>query len=160
MPLTASPGWGQLARMSVFHGEFEHGLDEKGRIIIPLRCREPIQDELFLTRGLERCLWLFPWDTWEFISAKLGSLQLPYREARLLERALYAGTSGHLDRQGRLLLPPSLREFAELQPGEPVIIVGVKNRLELWNPHRWREETEKLLDGSIDLDGRLRELGI
>lgn len=146
--------------MFAFHGEFEHGLDDKGRVIIPVVCREPIQEKLFLTRGLERCLWLFPWDTWEFISAKLSALQLPYREARLLERALFAGTVSHLDRQGRLGLTPSLRDYAELAPGEPVVIVGVRNRLELWNPERWRQETGMLVDGSLNVDERLRELGI
>ncbi len=146
--------------MHVFHGEFEHGLDDKGRIIIPISCREPIQDKLFLTRGLERCLWLFPWDTWEFISAKLSSLQLQGRQARLVERALYSGSVGHLDSQGRLGISPGLRTHADISPGEAVIIVGVKNRLEIWNPVRWARETEKMLDESLDTEDFRRELGI
>lgn len=146
--------------MFAFHGEYEHGLDDKGRVIIPTRCREPIRDELYLTRGLEGCLWLFPMATWRLISEGLGALQLPYREARLLERVLYSGIDGRLDKQGRLLLPPSLREHAGLAPGDPVVIVGVKNRLEIWHPDRWREETDKLANGSLDVDEHLRELGI
>lgn len=158
--------WSPIAQMfaSQFHGEYEHGLDEKGRVIVPMKCRPPVEDGLFLTRGLEGCLWLFPRRVWEMVSSQLEDTRLTYREARLLERMLYSGVEGGMDRQGRLLVPPTLRQYAGLEPGQPVIIVGVKNRLELWNPDRWKAETAVLDDPQSDisqeLSKQLRDLGV
>ena len=96
----------------LFFGESEHSLDNKGRVIIPARLRPALSEGLFVTRGLENCLWLFTMETWEEISGRLADVRMTNSHARQLERLLYSGTEAKLDKQGRLLLPASLRNFA------------------------------------------------
>jgi len=145
---------------SQFVGEYEHSLDDKGRVIIPAKCRDPIKGGFFLTRGLDGCLWLFPLARWKTIKANLQALpeeHLTYREFRALERRLFPGSEGSLDRQGRLLISSPMREYAGLSAGGPVIVVGANNRLELWNPDRWRDEMAVLDDTESEIAQQLAD---
>jgi MraZ protein len=130
--------------MFAFYGEYEHSLDDKGRVVIPVRYRPAFEDGYFVTRGLERCLWIFPLPTWEAVSEKLGPSPLTLEPARQLDRQFYAGIDGRLDRQGRFLIPPPLRDHASLDAGKPVVLVGVKNRIEIWKPEFWHEVTTEM----------------
>jgi MraZ protein len=144
----------------MFYGEYEHNLDDKGRVIIPMRFRDALADGLFVTRGLDGCLWLFTARVWEDVSARLAASRLNQYDARQLDRLLYSGTDAALDKQGRLLLPPSLRQHAELEPGGPVVVLGVKNRLEMWNRDRWYELASQLAAESSPFAEQVAELGI
>jgi len=146
--------------MFSFHGEAEHSLDDKGRVIIPKAYREAVADGVFLTRGVDGCLWLFTQAKWGELSAKLQDLGFAQHDLRQFERLLYSGVEGALDNQGRLLVPPSLRAHADLETGSPVVIVGVKNRIELWNPEKWRGLATVLKEESPRFAEPLAEMGI
>jgi len=141
-----------------FKGQHEHSLDDKGRVILPKPYRDALADGMFLTQGLEGCLWLFPAARWEQISERLASTDLTVTSSRLLERLIYPGVETMLDRQGRIPIPQSLREFAELAPAHPVMVLGVKDRIELWKPETWRAHSREILahlKAAFDVDGPL-----
>ncbi|HRA19100.1 MAG TPA: division/cell wall cluster transcriptional repressor MraZ [Anaerolineae bacterium] len=144
----------------MFFGEHEHSLDEKGRLILPARYRAAFEQGFFLTRGLENCLWMFTMPVWHQLTARLSESGLSSLPARQLDRLLYSGSEGPLDKQGRLLIPPSLRSFAGLAENDPVVVVGVKNRIELWNLDRWQALTAQLGENGSDFATALGELGL
>ena len=100
----------------MFMGEYNHTIDAKGRLIIPSKFRELLGEEFVLTRGLDGCLYIYPMDEWESFEMKLRSLPLTNKNARTFSRFFVAGaTTCELDRQGRILVPQTLREFAGLE---------------------------------------------
>jgi len=124
----------------VFYGEYEHSLDEKGRLTIPSRIREAMKQGgvtgFMVTRGLDECLFLFPLQQWQAHVEKLQSLPLVKGNARRFTRMFYSGASEcSPDRQGRIFVPPNLREHAHIE--KDVVIIGVQNRLEMWDKSRW-----------------------
>jgi len=124
----------------VFYGEYEHAIDRKGRVIIPAKFRDVFKEQqverLFLTRGLDSCLFLFTEEEWRLQESRLKSLSFTKAEARRFNRLYFSGAAeAELDRQGRLLLPKSLKEFAEIK--RDLVIVGVANRIELWAKEKW-----------------------
>jgi MraZ protein len=145
--------------MFAFNGEFEHNLDDKGRVIVPVRFRDALADGYFITRGLDGCLWLFPMVTWQGFSEKLTQSRITQHDARQLDRLLFSGTDGELDKQGRLNIPSSLRSHAGLDLGGPVVVLGVKNRIELWEPARWADITGQVAEDSHFAE-QLGELGL
>jgi MraZ protein len=123
----------------VFNGRFDHAIDEKGRVSIPARFREVLQreghDRLYITNFMidrERCLQLFPTNEWEKVVAKFSGNRTLDREAQLFE-TFYIGGAHEVpvDRQGRILIPPKLREFANLE--REVTFSAKHNRFELWD---------------------------
>lgn len=143
---------------SVFLGEYEHTLDEKGRLIIPAKFRDGLGEGLFVTRGLDGCLFIFPPDTWKDLSEKMASLSLVQAGARLFSRMIYSGIECSLDKQGRILLPPSLRAHADIE--SEVVITGVRNRVEIWSKKRWQVMTTRMEDESSSIAEQLANLGI
>lgn len=125
----------------MFSGEYEHNIDEKGRLIIPMRLRSELSDEVFITRGFDGCLFLYPLETWKEMAAHLNQLPTTMPEARYVARLLFAGNETTLDKQGRILIPPPLRKHAGIQLSGEVVVVGVNNRIELWSKARWQEVT-------------------
>ena len=124
----------------MFYGEYEHAIDRKGRVIIPAKFRDVFKEQqverLFLTRGLDSCLFLFTEEEWRLQESRLKSLSFTKAEARRFNRLYFSGAAeAELDRQGRLLLPKSLKEFAEIK--RDLVIVGVANRIELWAKEKW-----------------------
>ncbi len=144
----------------MFFGESEHNLDDKGRMIVPVRHRPAFDDGLFITRGLESCLWIFTMETWQQITERLADARMMSHDARQLERLLYSGTEANLDKQGRLLIPASLRGYAGIDENDVAVVVGVKNRLELWNRERWTSLTARLGEQGSDFAESMAELGI
>lgn len=119
-------------------GEYVHTMDEKGRVNIPSRLREALGDNFVVTRGLDNCLFVYPMDEWSALEKKLKSLPSTKAEARAFLRMFFSGAAEvELDRQGRVLIPPLLREHASLQ--KEVIFIGVSNRAELWSKEKWEE---------------------
>jgi MraZ protein len=124
----------------VFSGEFEHTLDDKCRFIVPIRFRERLEEGCVLTRGLDGCVWIFTPPTYEEFMAQTQSLNLLNRGARQLMR-LFTGHDLKIDKQGRLVIPPPLREHADLGPDSDVVVVGVKStypHIEVWSRARWQ----------------------
>ena len=113
----------------MFMGEYSHTIDPKGRLIIPSRFREQLGDEFVLTKGLDGCLSIYPMDEWEKFEEQLRSLPLTNKNARTFSRFFVAGaTACELDKQGRILVPGTLREFAGLE--KDVVLTGNINRMD------------------------------
>jgi MraZ protein len=121
----------------MFRGGVDHQVDEKGRIIIPARFRELLSPACFITRGLNRCLFIFPWAKWSEIEQKLNSASITDINALALQRFFGTGTEANMDGQGRLVISASLREYAEIQ--KDVFILGASNRLEVWSKAVWAD---------------------
>lgn len=122
-------------------GEFSHSLDEKGRVIFPVKLRESLGEQFVLTRGLDNCIFVYSLEEWDGIQQKTKSL--PMSKARNLQRFLFSSASVvSVDKQGRILVPQNLREHAGI--AKDVMIIGVSNRAEIWDKATWNKECENL----------------
>ncbi len=122
----------------MFIGEYQHSIDDKGRVIMPSKFREDLGDKFFITKGMDNCLFVFPQEEWDRIDEKITALQLADKRARGLSRLFYSGAiDGSLDKQGRTLLPNNLREYAGIT--KDVVIIGVSKRVEIWDKEKWEE---------------------
>lgn len=126
----------------MFMGEFEHTLDPKGRLFIPARFREGLGKNFIVTRGLDNCLFVYPPREWETLEEKLRSLPFTKGEVRAFLRFFFAGaTECEPDKQGRILLPATLREYAGIE--KEVVLIGVSSRVEIWSLENWAAYSEK-----------------
>ena len=130
-------------------GEYEHALDEKNRLTLPAKFRQAFADGVFVVRGIDPCLLVFPPDGWNrFVAGSLEGLNPFSREARQMSRFIFAGaTETDLDRQGRIMLPAPLIEHAGLE--RDVIVAGVRDHLEIWDRAAWRRELDHV-EGSAE----------
>lgn len=143
----------------MFLGEFEHTIDDKGRVAIPARFREDLGERFVLTRGFEQCLQAFPRSMWEVLSEKVDKLPIGSPQARNMRRILFSPAAEvEIDRQGRILIPQGLREYAGL--AEEVLITGMSTYFELWSGERWRELQEELSGSGSAIAEQMAELGI
>lgn len=145
---------------SFLTGEFRHTLDDRSRVAVPVRFRARLAQGATLARWLDKCLGLFPHEEWEELAAKLRALPLTNPNAREFARFMSSGAVDvELDKQGRILVPGYLREYAGLVEGE-VIVVGALNRLEIWAPTAWLPYRSKIEDEPEALAEHLAGLGI
>ena len=122
----------------MFMGEYSQTIDTKGRLIIPSKFREELGETFVVTKGLDGCLFVFSDEEWKAFEIKLKSLPLTNKNARQFARFFVAGaTPCELDKQGRILLPATLREFAGLE--KDVVLTGMLNRIEIWSKEKWNE---------------------
>ena len=126
----------------MFYGEFEHSIDRKGRLIIPSKLREVFKENyverFFVTRGLDTCLFVFTEDEWKKQEARFKSLPITNAQSRQFNRLYFSGACEvTCDRQGRILVPDYLKEFAKIK--RDVVIVGVSSRMEIWSKENWQE---------------------
>lgn len=143
----------------MFLGEFEHSIDDKGRVAIPARFREELSEGLVLTRGFDRCLQAFPRPIWQRLAERVSGLSLGNEEARNLRRLLFSGAAEvEVDRQGRILIPQNLREYAGLS--EQVVVAGLNTHFELWSGDRWHSVLDALDNSAPAIAAQLAELGI
>lgn len=125
----------------MFMGESRHTVDPKGRLIIPTRFREELGSEFVVTRGLDGCLFVYPMSQWEPLAKQLSQMPLTDKDARLFTRFIIAGANiCELDKQGRILLPVTLREFAGLD--KEILLAGMVDHIEIWNEERYREKAD------------------
>lgn len=142
-------------------GEYQHSIDDKGRMIIPVKFRELLGTSFVVTRGLDHCLFAYPREEWALLEQKLKSLPLMKSDARAFTRFFFSGaTECEWDKQGRVNLPGNLREYAKLD--KECVVLGVSNRMEIWSKPIWNEYydqseeafndiAEKLVDFNFDL---------
>lgn len=143
----------------MFLGEFEHTVDEKGRVAVPARFRETSSEGLILTRGFDNCLQAFPRSVWQSLAQRISALSLGNEEARNLRRLLFSGASEvELDRQGRILIPQGLREYAGLT--DRVIVAGLNTYFEIWSTERWKQVLSALDSSASTMAEQLADLGI
>jgi transcriptional regulator MraZ len=130
-------------------GEYEHTIDEKNRLTLPARFRESFSEGVVISRGMDRCLSMYPRAEWErTVDARLGALDPLSREARSLQRYFYsAATEAEIDRQGRVVIPAALVQYAAL--GRDVVVAGVRERLEIWNRNAWHKQRDEI-EGSAE----------
>ena len=122
--------------MHMFMGEYNHTIDAKGRLIIPSKFREALGDEFVVTKGMDGCLFVFDDPEWQAFEEKLRSLPMIDQEARQFTRFFLAGAASvEVDKQGRILLPAVLRDFAGIT--KDAVLVGVGSRVEIWSKDRW-----------------------
>jgi len=125
----------------VLIGEYAHSLDTKGRVNFPAKLREGLGAHFFITKGLDGCLFVYPEEEWKVLEEKIR--QLPMSKGRKLQRFFFAGAAElEPDKQGRVLIPPSLREYAGLD--RDVMIVGTLVRAEIWDKQRWEDSCSEL----------------
>ncbi len=140
-------------------GEYTHSIDNKGRIAIPAKFRPELGDGAIITRGLDKCLFVFGPREWQELVGKLTSLPLSQANSRAFVRLMLAGASDvRLDSQGRVLIPDYLRSYAEL--GEKAVLAGLYSRIEIWDANRWSEYKRKTESASEEIAEKLSELGI
>lgn len=142
----------------MFFGEFEHTVDSKGRVTIPADFREMLVDGMHVTRGLDGCLFVLTPEGFEALRQDLNSLSIARQSARHLSRLFFSGPPCTLDKQGRILLPAPLRQYAGIE--NEVVIVGVDSRLEIWNKGKWQAVSNKLATDSAAFAEELAELGL
>lgn len=120
----------------MFTGEYRHSVDDKGRIAVPARFRAQLDDGAFVSRWIDTCLAIFPRREWDELAAKVRTLPLADAGARTFSRFLFAGAyEVDLDRQGRIVVPAGLRDWAGLV--NEAVVVGSQDHLEIWSPGRW-----------------------
>ena len=123
----------------MFIGEYSHVLDAKGRMFMPAKFRDELGEKFIVTIGLDRCLFVFPTETFQIYKEKLDAISLANRDARNFTRFFFAGAGEcELDKQGRIMLPQKLRTYARLEKALTVVVVS--GRIELWNTEDWEKE--------------------
>ncbi len=138
-------------------GEYNHTIDTKGRLIIPSKFRETLGDEFVVTKGLDGCLFVYDSNEWQSFEEKLKSLPLTNKDARQFARFFLAGAAAvEVDKQGRILLPAVLRDFAGLE--KEVVLVGVASRVEIWSKVKWENAAE--YEDMEEIAEHMAELGL
>ena len=129
----------------MFIGEYQHNLDEKGRLAVPIKFRRDLAKGAVVTRGLDNSLFLYTKKEWEKLAEKIATLPLSQANSRAFARLMLSGAMDvKIDKQGRMVLPEYLRKYADIK--KKVIVAGVYNRLEIWDKGRWekyKSQTEK-----------------
>ena len=135
-------------------GEYQHSLDAKGRLFIPAKLREELGGCFVVTKGLDGCLFVYAQEEWEQLENKINSL--PMSKSRDLQRFFLSSAADvNPDKQGRILLPNTLRRYAKLE--KDVTIIGVSRRAEIWSTQVWEEYNEKIT--AADVEQAREELG-
>ncbi|KUO95552.1 division/cell wall cluster transcriptional repressor MraZ [Ferroacidibacillus organovorans] len=143
----------------MFLGEFQHSLDDKARLTIPAKFREGLGGSFILTRGLDQCLFVFPRADFEALEERLRAMPLSRSDARQFVRFLFSGaTECDLDKQGRVLIPANLREYASLK--QDCFVVGVGPRVEIWSGERWKAYSEGAASSFNELAESLMDLNL
>jgi MraZ protein len=129
----------------VFTGEYRHSVDDKGRIAVPAKFRAQLAEGGWGTNWIDQCLAIFPRPAWDDLSARVRALPVGDRRSRDFQRFLFGGAfEVELDRQGRVVVPAYLREFAGL--GAESVVVGSLDHIEIWAPDRWANVRRGLED--------------
>ena len=143
----------------MFLGEYEHTIDDKGRLAVPARFREQLGDGIVITRGFEHCLMGFPLAYFERLAGQVSALSIGNAEAREMRRLLFSGASdAPVDKQGRINIPQNLRDYAECK--DAVIIAGMHTHFEIWSVEGWQKVLNTLDANGSTIAGKLTELGL
>jgi len=126
----------------MFYGEFRHSIDRKGRLILPVKfrdtCKEYGIERFFLTRGLDRCIFMFTEDEWRTQEQKFKAMPFTKQETRNFNRMFFSGAiDAAPDKQGRFIVPQYLKDYASIK--RDTIVIGVSNRIEIWDRKNWNE---------------------
>lgn len=141
---------GYFCTFAMFLGEYEYRIDQKGRIAVPPRFRESFTNGIVVTRGYDRCVVAYTLAEWSKVSEGHAALPTTSGSSRRLNRLIFSNAFNlNLDRLGRLILPPSLKEYAQIQ--EEVVIAGVGSYLEIWGRENWERERAAMEEQAADI---------
>lgn len=141
----------------MYMGEYNHTVDTKGRLIIPSKFRETLGDKFVITKGMDGCLFVYDYTGWGVFEEKLKTLPINKKDNRMFVRHFMAGACEvEVDKQGRILIPAKLREYAELI--KDVTLIGAGEHIEIWNDEKWAEleEDEESME---DIAERMADMG-
>lgn len=143
----------------MFIGEYTHSVDTKGRVAVPAKFRTLLKKGAVVTRGLDNCLFVYSMSEWQKLADKLAQLPLSQSRSRAFSRLMLAGAMDvSLDKQGRIILPEYLRQFANMK--KKVVIAGLYNRLEIWDEAAWAKYKKATEKDSNKIAEELEDLGI
>ena len=143
----------------LFIGEYEHSLDTKGRVIMPVKLREDIGEKFIVTKGLDGCLFAYSKVEWNNFEEKLKTLPLTNKNARDFVRFFLSGAiECEIDKQGRFLIPGNLRTYATLE--KEIVIIGVGTRIEIWNKQQWQKYSSDENISADEIAENMTMLGI
>lgn len=145
--------------ITMFIGEYQHTMDSKGRLIVPAKFREGLGEYFVVTKGLDKCLCVYPQSEWRVFEDKLKELPLTNTDARRFVRYFFSGAMECvIDSQGRIMIPLHLREYAGLN--KDIVSIGVSNRVEIWNKASWcaYNDEENFVDNELAI--KMQGLGI
>lgn len=140
-------------------GEYNHTIDEKSRLIVPSKFRDDLGSTFIVTKGLDNCLFIYSLSEWQIFETKLKALPLTNQNARVFTRFFAAGaTECQLDKQGRIVIPSHLREYAGLT--KDVVVIGVSTRAEIWDREKWNNYTSEDNISVEEVASQMSDLGI
>ena len=143
----------------MFIGEYNHNLDNKGRLAVPVKFRDDLKKGAVVTKGLDGCLFLYTINEWKILAEKLSKLPISQSNTRAFARLMLAGAMDvQIDKQGRVVLPDYLRKYAMLK--KKIIVNGLYNRLEIWDENNWEKYKKITEKESGDIAEKLGELGV
>ena len=141
----------------MFMGEYNHTIDPKGRVIIPAKFRENLGSQFVITKGLDGCLYGYPYDTWEEVGKNFQESMKANKEARKFSRFFFASASScDIDKQGRILIPANLRDYAGLK--KDVVLAGNLTHIEIWDKDKW--DADNNFEDMDDVADKLAEIGL
>jgi MraZ protein len=134
-----------------FMGTYRPRLDEKGRLFLPAKFRDRLAEGVVVTQGQEKCLVVWPPEVFDVEADKAAERSMTDKAARGYQRMFFSGGDEVVpDKQGRVSIPPALRDYAGLE--KDVVVIGVRNRLEIWNPTAWDDYQAAEIQRFADLD--------
>ena len=143
----------------MFIGEYSHNLDEKGRLAVPVKYRGDLAKGAVVTRGLDNCLFLYPKAEWAKLAKKLAELPISKANSRAFARLMLAGAMDvELDKQGRIVVPEYLRNYAGMK--KKLVVTGLMNRMEIWDEDKWNAYKKSTEADSSDIAETLGEIGV
>ncbi len=143
----------------MFMGEYQHSVDDKGRLIVPAKFRDTLGEKFVVTKGLDNCLFVYPQAEWANLESKLKALPLTNANARAFARFMFSGaTEVEVDKQGRITLPQTLRDHARLD--RDVLVIGVNTRAEIWSVEEWKRYQDQAGESYEEIAEKIVDLGI
>jgi MraZ protein len=143
----------------MFIGEYSHSIDPKKRLAVPSKFRGELKNKVVITRGLDKCLFIYPVNVWTELANKLGTMPVGESNTRSFVRLMLAGAVDvEVDKQGRILIPDYLKKYAGLLRN--VVIAGLYNRLEIWDEKKWNEYKNKAEKNTDEIAEQLGKLGV
>ncbi len=141
----------------MFLGRYEYTIDAKGRMALPARYRDRLAEGVVVTRGFDACLLVYPLEQWTPLAERVANLSISDPDVRALRRLLFADAVDlDLDKQGRILLPAGLRDYANLD--RDAVVAGMHSFIELWSPEAWLHQRDVLDREGLAVAERLAEL--
>jgi len=146
----------------MFRGRHEHTIDSKGRVSLPAKFREVLNDrydDRLVITNFDGCLVAYPFDEWRLLEEKVSAMSIVKTAVKSFQRFFISGAAEcNIDKQGRILIPPTLRDYAKLE--KDIVFAGMIKKIEIWNKERWGHEIAKVGDNFDDFSESLSELGL